>query len=100
LSDTRDENRFQTAWFYINENVTDKELNADLKRLLLRTYISGNKQGISFITPLNHANVTNLIQNMKNQKLKQEFLNKITTNVYKTDKKMDNTSPDTTRSPK
>lgn len=59
-NETRDENRFVTAWFYINTNVKDQNENYKLKRLVVDIFCNSTN-----ITDINRKNIENLVDKIK-----------------------------------
>lgn len=71
-SDTKDDCRFMTAWFYVNTNLVDSTSNTELKRFIVDCFLDSTN-----ITPKNRANVENMIVNLKDEKLKKELSIKV-----------------------
>jgi hypothetical protein len=73
--DYKDENRFITAWDYINANAPESkeiEMNAELKRILVDIFCRDSK-----ITKTNRTNMQNLIKGVKHSELRKELSKKI-----------------------
>jgi negative regulator of replication initiation len=62
-----------TAWFYINSNVKEIELNKDLKRRIVDNFLRSSN-----LTTKNKRNFKMMIQAIKEHNFKQEINDKIT----------------------
>lgn len=71
-----DDNRFQTAWFYVNENCPDSVTNSNLKRLIVDKFCEISEPSAS-----NKANMFKMVNAIKGNtgdaSLKNELSSKL-----------------------